>query len=188
MDGGSATVSDVSLEYETDVKGMYHAVYGSDSAVSPPTFGAVSTWALTGNPDSNVPAFHFTTYVPQELTISGPVFENTNKPAAHSRLQPLTVRWNADSTNPWGVIVRLSCSEYPNNRRLDFPERGIDLSMHAPDTGEYTFDVEFSSEIPVNSVLIVEVIRGVQRMIDIDGNTFLANALTSDCGTIRLID
>ena len=173
VDGGTMTAGNLPLSYRAD--GTYYSI-------GAPTFGAVSTWGLAGNPGLGIPAFTDAMYLPAEVKMSSPL------PAAIiSKSSPIPVSWNPDPNNDTVAVyfeydISISRFANPSNPSTQYGRFYI-----VPDNGSFTIPAADLSGLPSNCYIGVYVARGAGKLTGTPTKRFYIYGATTSSGIFEVV-
>ena len=128
---------------------------GSYLTMKVPLFGSVTTWSLSGNSSTGIPAVMDSMYVPSEIRILSPNVKTV------SRSQDLTIQWNVDPNNDLVKIQVRDATEptgTPTGQQYNW-------NLVVPDNGSYTVSSSVLSNIPTDGLAVVTLTRGESKTI-----------------------
>lgn len=155
VDGGTVTISDVSLNSQTLPDN--EIIYLASTPV--PSTAKVSTWAISGNAQTAVPTFSKSMYVPEEISIITPTgLDDHQNPVTISKSSGISITWNTDPQNEVGVLVVL---EFHNKMfEPDPSEPDVRFAKVVPDNGSYTITPQDLVDFPDGEKVSLSVTRG----------------------------
>ncbi len=172
VNGGTMTAGDVTVNFESDSQYF---------SISRPTFGAVSTWGLAGNPANGVPAFTDQMYVPAEISLISPA-----PGSVISKASPVTVQWNPDPQNDTVVIF----FEYDmtTSQFVDSTSPSIQYGRYyiVPDNGSHTISITALAPFPDNSYMNMYVARGNGKTTGTPTREFFIYGSTISSGLFKV--
>jgi len=167
-DGGVMTASD--MQIPIDGNGQY-------LSIGQPTFGAVTSWGLSGG--SGIPAFTDSMYIPEEIVLTAPVASTI------SRTTGVTVGWNADAAND-SVVVGFRYDVITIVADSTLPYTDYSWYRIVPDNGQYTIPASAFSAIPVGGYVEVVVARGNAKLIGPSTHKFHVYGATAAYGIFNV--
>lgn len=172
VNGGTMTAGGTNINFDSD-----HLYY----SIAQPTFGAVSTWGLTGNPTLSIPSFTDAMYVPQEISMNSPTI-----PSNLSKSSPLNVLWNSDPNND--SIVILFNYDVPTSQFVDSTKPNVEYGKFyiVPDNGTFTIPTNDLSPIPTNGYIMLLIGRGKGKLTGTSTHKFYIYGSSIAHGTFKV--
>jgi hypothetical protein len=150
---------------------------GQYLSIGQPTFGAVTSWGLSGG--SGIPAFADSMYIPEEIVLTAPVASTI------SQTTGVTVGWNADAAND-SVVVGFRYDVITIVADSTLPYTDYSWYRIVPDNGQYTIPASAFSAIPVGGYVEVVVARGNAKLIGPSTHKFHVYGATAAYGIFKV--
>lgn len=147
VDGGLMTVSGLQITSHP----VDHFYLDRNSA----TFGAVTSWGLSGNSGNGIPSFSDSLYVPSLVSISSPTVGSFVSKSAN-----ISLAWNSDANNDSVVVGFEYLSDASQIRDSTLPGTIIQWATFTEDDGSYSIPSSVLNSLPVGGLVRLVVARG----------------------------